>query len=136
MEEVEVIQSLTSCTFDEARHAFSVYKTVIDAVDSLLPKPVKPADKYIPEKPATVPHMDAEQAARCADGRKLMDALTVTSVYHPKIQPAQSVEEVGMQALRLRHDAISPSGPAVLCQEELDSPEQTAQLPPQSETPP
>jgi len=126
MEEVDVIQSLTGCTLEEAKSAFETYKTIVNAVDHLLPPPVKPADKHIP-KSSTRPHMDAEQTLRCAEGRKLMDALTVTSVYHPKIQPAQSVEEVGMQALRSGRIEHAPPEPAATYQEQLDSPEQTFQ---------
>jgi len=133
MEEVEVIQSLSGCTLEEAKSAFETFKTIVDAVDHLLPPPVKPADKHIPEKPSTQSHMDAEQALRCAEGRKLMDALTVTSVYHPKIQPVQSVEEVGMQALRSGRGEHALLEPAGTYQEELDSPEQTSQLVLQSE---
>jgi len=124
MDEVAVIQSLTSCTLEEATRAFSQYKTVVDAVDHLLPASTKPADKHIPTV-AFATHLDPEQAARCESGRKLMDALTVSSVYHPQIQPSPSVEEVGMQALRLGHDETAPSAPAVPCQEQLDSPVQT-----------
>lgn len=135
MEEIAVIQSLTSCTLEEATLAFSQYKTVVDAVDHILPRPVKPADKHIPTV-ATASHLDSEQAARCESGRRLMDALTVTSAYHPKTQPAQSVEEVGMQALRLGLDTPDPAEPAARAQEQLDSPEQTVQPDLQSDSPP
>ena len=37
MEEVEVIQSLSGCTLEEAKSAFETYKTIVDAVDHLLP---------------------------------------------------------------------------------------------------
>lgn len=136
MEEIGVIQSLTGCTLEEAEHAFDTYKTILDAVDHILPQPVKPADKHIPTKPVSVAHMDAEQVLRCAEGRKLMDALTVTSVYHPKIQPAPSVEEVGMQALRSGRGEHALLEPAETYQEQLDSPEQIFQPPSQFEAPP
>jgi len=134
MEEIGVIQSLTGCTLEEAEHAFDTYKTILDAVDHLLPISLKPADKHIP-KPVSVAHMDAEQVLRCAEGRKLMDALTVSSVYHPKIQPALSVEEVGMQALRSSRVEHALPEPAETYQEQLDSPEQTSQPLLQSEAP-
>lgn len=45
-----MICSLTGCSEEEAKKAFSQTKDTVDAIDLLLEKPVSKCDKYIPKK--------------------------------------------------------------------------------------
>jgi hypothetical protein len=86
-----MIQSLASCTTDQAIIALREYGTVEAAVDALLVKTVVAGEKYIPAPRVLHPN-DPEQEERCAKGRILMDKLTaVSSAAQTKIQSGQQL---------------------------------------------
>ena len=78
---------LTGCGPLEASKALIEYKTIEDAVDALLTKPVVSGDKYIPTKPKVETGLTNEQEERCKKGRWLQDKVNaVFSVAHSKMQ--------------------------------------------------
>jgi hypothetical protein len=86
-----MIQSLASCTAEQAILALNEHGTVEAAVDALMDKPIVAGQKYIP--PARVLHPnDPEQEERCAKGRMLMDKLTaLSSAAQTKIRSGQQL---------------------------------------------
>lgn len=83
----ELIMELTGCGPLEASKALIEYKTIEDAVDALLTKPVVSGDKYIPTKPKVETGLTEEQEERCKKGRWLQDKVNaVFSVAHSKMQ--------------------------------------------------
>ena len=82
----ELIMELTGCGPLEASKALIEYKTIEDAVDALLTKPVVSGDKYIPTKPKVETGLTEEQEERCKKGRWLQDKVNaVFSVAHSKM---------------------------------------------------
>lgn len=99
MTDVDMVQSLTGCTTEQAQIALNEHGTVDGAVDALLVKPVVSGEKYIPRR-ERVPHHDPEQEERCATGRALMDKLTaVSSAGHSKIRSGQKLSVGAVQAV-------------------------------------
>ena len=76
-----------------ARQALVTYKTVEDAVDALLVKPVVSGEKYLPPPPKVDTGMTPEQEARCKKGRWLQDQVNaVFSVAHSKTRTPLDAE--------------------------------------------
>jgi hypothetical protein len=75
--------SLAGVDESTAARALLEYKTVEDAVDALLVKPVISGDAYIRPRPIIDTGMTEEQRERCAKGRWLQDRVNaVFSVAH------------------------------------------------------
>ena len=92
-----------------AARALLEYKTVEDAVDALLVKPVISGDAYIRPKPMIDAGLTPEQAERCLKGRWLQEKVNaVFSVAHSQIQPVQPAP-AGSQVPRLGDE--SPAQP-------------------------
>lgn len=97
MTDVDMIQSLSGCTLEQAEVSFKEYGSVEAAVDALLSKPTVSGEKYIVPVPKKT-HHDPEQEERCALGRAMMDKLTaVSSAAHSKIRSGQSLEGGAVQ---------------------------------------
>ena len=97
MTDVDMIQSLTGCTLEQAQTSFNEYGSVEAAVDALLIRPTVSGQKYIVPVPKKI-HHDPEQEERCASGRAIMDKLTaVSSAAHSKIRSGQSLEGGAVQ---------------------------------------
>lgn len=97
-----MIMSLSGCLEEEAQHAWDMHKNVIDAVDSILVKPVTQCDKYIPAKPVVSNGMDEEQQERCERGRDLQARVNaVFSVAHSQVKNLQSPEADEEQTMQL-----------------------------------
>ena len=97
---------------ETAEKALAQYKTVEDAVDALIVKPVVSGERFLPSPPKIDRGMTAEQEERCKKGRWLQDRVNaVFSVAHSKtrtLQDEQGPSEVG-EAIQ---DAASPALPA------------------------
>lgn len=79
---------------DVATQALADHKTIEDAIDALLVKPIVSGDKYIPPKPKVNTFMDEEQQQRCAKGRWLQEKINgVYSVAHSQIQNQQDQQD-------------------------------------------
>lgn len=97
MTDVDMIQSLTGCTLEQAEISLKEYGSVESAVDGLLIRPTVSGEKYIVPVPKKT-HHDPEQEERCANGRAMMDKLTaVSSAAHSKIRSGQSLEGGAVQ---------------------------------------
>jgi hypothetical protein len=97
MTDLDMIQSLSGCTLEQAEVSFKEYGSVEAAVDALLSKPTVSGEKYIVPVPKKT-HHDPEQEERCALGRAMMDKLTaVSSAAHSKIRSGQSLEGGAVQ---------------------------------------
>jgi formylmethanofuran dehydrogenase subunit E len=97
MTDVDMIQSLTGCTLEQAEISLKEYGSVEAAVDALLIRPTVSGEKYIVAVPKKI-HHDPEQEERCANGRAMMDKLTaVSSAAHSKIRSGQSLEGGAVQ---------------------------------------
>ena len=130
-----MVQQLTGCSLDEAEKALIEHQTVLDAVESLIPKnPIISGNKYIPQKPKVDTGMDPEQIALCERGRWLQDKVNaVFSVAHSKILPDLLAEQSSSQT-----SEESLSIPVASIEEVVssqDSLEQTAQPIQQPEIP-
>lgn len=121
MDAIETIMSFTNCTQEEAVGAMAIYGgDMIKAMDLLFKKPVVTGEKHIPAPPKVDTGQTEEQKALCAQGRDLMDKLTVVfSGAHRKI-----LEQTPPEA-----EGAVPAEPA--------PPTETATLPnaPQSDSP-
>lgn len=70
-----------------AETALAEYKTVEDAVDALLVKPVVSGERYLPSPPKIDRGLTTEQEERCRKGRWLQDQVNaVFSVAHSQTQ--------------------------------------------------
>lgn len=105
----ELVQELTGCTFIEAEETLKKFHgNVVDAVESLLVKPVVRGDAYIPPKPVINDGLTPEQREMCRRGRDLQDKVNVVvSVAHSQIrhesqqeEPAASVEPLDQGLLK------------------------------------
>jgi hypothetical protein len=86
----DLVMELTGCGPLEAAKALIEYKTIEDAVDALLSKPIVSGDRYIPTKPKIETGLTEEQEERCKKGRWLQDQVNaVFSVAHSKTQSPQ-----------------------------------------------
>ena len=100
--EVMLIMSLANVSEDVARKALDDHETVEEAIDALIPNPVTPGDKYIPQRPKIDTGMSAEQEELCLRGRWLQEKVNaVYSVAHSQTQtqpdlPALAASEVGL----------------------------------------
>lgn len=135
MDAIETVVSFTNCTREEAEGALAIYGgDMIKAMDLLFKKPVITGEKHIPPPPKVETGQTEEQKAICAQGRDLMDKLTVVfSGAHRKIleqSPPEAGEAVPAEPTQPTETATLPSAP------QLDSPAQTLPPCPQSETPP
>lgn len=98
---------------ETAEKALAEHKTVENAVDALLVKPVVSGERFIPIPPTIDRGMTTEQEERCKKGRWLQDQVNaVFSVAHSqtRTQPDQGAPS-GAEARRLEN--ASPSMPAV-----------------------
>jgi hypothetical protein len=87
--DIEMIQSMTFCSREEAETALMQYGGVLNAIASLYPLKETAAKKRIPIDTG----MDAEQIDRCKRGRDLQDKINaVFSVAHPQVKSSQSAE--------------------------------------------
>jgi len=135
MDDTTMVQQLTGCSLDEAEKALIEHQTVLDAVESLIPKnPVVSGNKYITQKPKVDTGMYPEQIALCERGRWLQDKVNaVFSVAHSKILPDLLAEQSSSQT-----SEESLSIPVASIEEVVssqDSLEQTAQPIQQPEIP-
>jgi hypothetical protein len=87
MDPIETVVSFTNCTREEAVGSLAIYGgDVLKTVDALFQKPVVTGEKHIPPPPKVETGQTEEQKALCAQGRDLMDKLTVVfSGAHRKI---------------------------------------------------
>lgn len=85
--DIDTMMSFVHCTREEAVGALAIYGgDMLKAMDALFKKPVVTGEKYIPAAPKVETGQDEEQKAICAQGRDLMDKLTVVfSGAHRKI---------------------------------------------------
>jgi hypothetical protein len=135
MDAIETIMSFTNCTHEEAVGAMAIYGgDMIKAMDLLFKKPVVTGEKHIPAPPRVETGQTEEQKALCAQGRDLMDKLTVVfSGAHRKIleqTPPEVEGAVPAEPPQPTETATLPSAP------QSDSPAQTLPPCPQSEGPP
>jgi len=135
MDAIETVVSFTNCTHEEAVGALAIYGgDMIKAMDLLFKKPVVTGEKHIPPPPKVETGQTEEQKALCAQGRDLMDKLTVVfSGAHRKIleqTPPEVEEAVPAEPPPPTESATLPSAP------QSDSPAQTLPPCPQSEGPP
>jgi len=113
---IDTVMSLTNCTREEAEGALTIYGgDMIKAMDLLFKKPVVAGDKHIPIPPKADTGQDEEQKALCAQGRELMDKLSVVfSGAHRKIleQTPQEAESPvpGDSTSQTTETATQPSG--------------------------
>jgi hypothetical protein len=97
MTDVDMVQSLAGCTLEQAQSSLNEYGSVEAAVDALLARPTVSGQKYIPQI-VKRSHQDSEQEERCANGRALMDKLTVVaSAAHSKIRSGQALAAHAVQ---------------------------------------
>ena len=98
---------------ETAEKALAEHKTVENAVDALLVKPVVSGERFIPIPPTIDRGMTTEQEERCKKGRWLQDQVNaVFSVAHSqtRTQPDQGAPS----GAEVRHlENASPSMPAV-----------------------
>jgi hypothetical protein len=132
---IETVMSFTNCTREEAVGALAIYGgDMIKAMDLLFKKPVVTGEKHIPPPPKVETGQTEEQKALCAQGRDLMDKLTVVfSGAHRKIleqSPPEAEAGVPAEPVPPTETVTLPSAP------QPDSPAQTLPPYPQSETPP
>ena len=88
---------------ETAEKALAEHKTVENAVDALLVKPIVSGERFVPPPPTIDRGMTTEQEERCKKGRWLQDQVNaVFSVAHSQIrsQPAQEAPS-GSEARRL-----------------------------------
>ena len=110
MTDVDMIQSLAGCTVEQAEISLKEHGSVEAAVDALLARPTVSGQKYIPQI-VKRPHQDPEQEERCANGRALMDKLTVVaSAAHSKIRCGQALEAHAVQQV----DSVPDEGKSVV----------------------
>ena len=100
MDAIETIMSFTNCSHEEAVGALAIYGgDMIKAMDLLFKKPVVTGEKHIPSPPKVDTGQTEEQKALCAQGRDLMDKLTVVfSGAHRKILEQTPPEVEGVVA--------------------------------------
>jgi hypothetical protein len=110
--DIETMVSFVHCTREEAVGALATYGgDMLKAMDALFKKPVVTGEKYIPAAPKVETGQDEEQKALCAQGRDLMDKLTVVfSGAHRKILE-QTPPEAGEAAPA---DSTQPTGISTL----------------------
>ena len=133
---MELVMELAGVDEATARQALATYKTVEDAVDALLVKPVVSGEKYLPPPPKVDTGMTPEQEARCKKGRWLQDQVNaVFSVAHSKTrtQPDASVPSASGGA---RLGDVSPALPIAPPGSPQGVPERMTLPTLQSETPP
>ena len=109
---MELVMELACVDRETAERALAEHKTVENAVDALLVKPVVSGERFVPLPPKIDRGMTAEQEERCKKGRWLQDQVNaVFSVAHSQIrsQPDQGAP-LASEAARLG-DA-SPAMPA------------------------
>lgn len=121
---------------ETAEKALAEHKTVEDAVDALLIKPVVSGERFVPPPPTIDRGMTTEQEERCKKGRWLQDQVNaVFSVAHSKSRtPPDQEAPSASEATRLG-DA-SPSMPIAPPGSPQDAPERMTLPTLQSETPP
>jgi len=135
MDAIETIMSFTNCTHEEAVGAMAIYGgDIIKAMDLLFKKPVVTGEKHIPSPPKVDTGQTEEQKALCAQGRDIMDKLTVVfSGAHRKILEQTPPEVEGLAPA----EPVLPTETASLPRApQPDSPAQTLPPCPRSETPP
>ena len=116
MDAIETIMSFTNCTHEEAVGAMAIYGgDMIKAMDLLFKKPVVTGEKHIPSPPKVDTGQTEEQKALCAQGRDLMDKLTVVfSGAHRKIleqTPPEVEAHLSSEPTPSAGTASQPSGP-------------------------
>ena len=87
---------LAGVSREVAEEALRTHKTVEDALDALIQKPIVSGDAYLRGKPVVATGQDPEQEERCRKGRWLQDQVNaVFSVAHSQVktQPPQLVPE-------------------------------------------
>jgi len=96
---VDTVRLFTNCTQEEAEGALLKYNgSVYQAADSLMKTPEISGSKHIPKPREIDRGLTAEQEELCANGRALMDKLTVvSSAAHSKIQSGQSLAAGAVQ---------------------------------------
>ena len=96
---VDTVRLFTNCTQEEAESALLKYNgSVYQAADSLMKTPEISGSKHIPKPREIDRGLSAEQEEMCANGRALMDKLTVvSSAAHSKIQSGQSLAAGAVQ---------------------------------------
>ena len=97
---------------ETAEKALAEYKTVEDAVDALLVKPVVSGERHLPSPPKIDRGLTAEQEERCRKGRWLQDQVNaVFSVAHSqtRTQPDQGAPSASQAS---PPDVGSPALPA------------------------
>lgn len=107
---IETIMSFTNCTREDAVGALAIYDgDMLKAIDVLFKKPVVTGEKHIPTAPKADTGQDEEQKALCAQGRDLMDKLSVVfSGAHRKILEQTPPEAEGA----VPADSVQPTGTA------------------------
>ena len=116
MDAIETIMSFTNCTREEAVGAMAIYGgDMIKAMDLLFKKPVVTGEKHIPAAPKVETGQTEEQKALCAQGRDIMDKLTVVfSGAHRKIleqTPPEAEGAVPAEPTPLTETATRASAP-------------------------
>ena len=131
---IETVMSFTNCSREDAVGTLAIYGgDMLKAIDALFQKPMVSGEKHIPPPPKVETGQTEEQKALCAQGRDLMDKLTVVfSGAHRKIleqTPPEAGALAAVEADRAQPSATNTSAP------EQGSPAQTSQPYPQSVTP-
>lgn len=114
--EIQVLMSFVNCTREEAVGALAIYGgDMLKAMDALFQKPVVSGEKHIPARPKVDTGQDEEQKALCAQGRDLMDKLSVVfSGGHRKIleqTPPEVAEAAPAEPIEQTGTATQPNGP-------------------------
>lgn len=135
----KTVMELTGCNDVIAIHAILKAKgDIVEAVDSLLKKPVCKGDTYLPSKPKINDGLSDEQKALCERGRWLQDKVNeVISVAHAKTrtQPDPLVGQSEAPPAEVTLPTFEQVELTSTTESSQDSPEQTTPQVGQSELP-
>jgi hypothetical protein len=126
--------TFANCSREDAVGALAIYGgDMLKAIDALFQKPVVSGEKHIPPPPKVETGQTEEQKALCAQGRDLMDKLTVVFSGAHRKTLEQTPPEAGALA-PAEADQAQPSATNAP-EPEQGSLAQTSQPYPQSVTP-
>lgn len=135
----ETVMELTGCKDVIAIHAIIKAKgDIVEAVASLLSKPVCKGDTYLPSKPKVDTGLSDEQKALCERGRWLQDKVNeVVSVAHAKTrtQPDPLVAQSEVPPAEVTLPTVAQAELTSTTELSQDSPAQTTPQVAQSELP-
>jgi len=131
---IETVMTFANCSREDAVGALAIYGgDMLKAIDALFQKPVVSGEKHIPPPPKVETGQTEEQKALCAQGRDLMDKLTVVFSGAHRKTLEQTPPEAGALA-PAEADQAQPSATNAP-EPEQGSLAQTSQPYPQSVTP-